>query len=136
MTNETIDLPWETGPCTEPKSSLMERLRTVEQDCQDATNSNERVSVLIAAAIAEGLTSAGQIVSALMTLGYGNQHIGAVLNGTAGPSGLWSRKGAVYALNDPNPPSPRPVSAAHIKIPPKRASQANPVLADGSAQHV
>jgi hypothetical protein len=83
-------------------ADVLARLVAFDATLDPGTNKHDRVSVLIAACIAEGITKGSVIRSALMELGYDGDHVAIMLkkgSGSRPPESRWYRDDSgVYRL--------------------------------------
>jgi hypothetical protein len=75
-------------------ADMLARLVAFTATLDPRINKHDRVSVLIAACIAEGITKGSSIRSALMELGYDGSHVAITLtkgSGSMPPESRWYR---------------------------------------------
>ena len=75
-------------------TDVLAQLVAFEATLEPGTNKHDRVSVLIALCIAEGITKGSMIRSALMELGYNGDHVAITLKNGSGsmpPEIRWYR---------------------------------------------
>lgn len=75
-------------------TDVLVRLVVFDATLDPGINKHDRVSVLIAVCIAEGITKGSLIRSALMELGYDGSHVAIVLkkgSGSMPPESRWYR---------------------------------------------
>lgn len=73
-----------------------DRLERLQGACGPKSNKNDHARVLITACINEGVNTVGQIIKALVPLGFNARHLGAML--TKGKGG-WIRRDAQGVLS-------------------------------------
>ena len=85
-------------------NAVFRRLRALDADCGPNANQYDRVIVLIAACIEEGLTEGKRIVGVIAQIGFDRQFVGIVLTKNAGNDSarhLWRKlDDGTYALFD------------------------------------
>lgn len=74
------------APATEV-DAIFQRLRQLKASCAGKTNSDDRVAMLIAACIDEGMDTDARIIGAIKRLGFERQRAVTVLRGGVGQ--LW-----------------------------------------------
>lgn len=83
---------------------MFNRLRGLLASCGEASNQNERVTVLISACIDEGINTGPQIVGVVKALGFNPRHVGAMLKNDCGSSPTrhrWLRgTDGIYSLHE------------------------------------
>lgn len=67
--------------------AIFQRLRKLKASCAGKANSNDRVAMLIAACIDEGIDTDSRIIGSIKRLGFERQRAVAVLRGGVGQ--LW-----------------------------------------------